>query len=292
MRPVKGREASTGGRYKGKWKITDARWGLLADLGEIDFHPQKELFYLSEKILDWYYNNEMGVVIIHGQTGYGKSVYGCTSCAEVYGHKQDNDTFPHDWEQEDGTFYYDWDAVRRNIVFTPRQFVKLCRTKKEPDRMLLWDDAGYHLNSLEFNHPLVRKIGKFMEVGRSKFSSIVFTCSDLRQILGKIRNIPHVNTIKIIKGQTPSKVSSDFKWKKDRRLAKIHSSWVSEDLKKSGRKREYYDVFYAHLPGVFDTKKNQKSGFYGWYKPFRDGFCEIAIDEIDEVLAKMDEQSK
>ena len=70
-----------------------------------NWHPEHELFYLSEKILDWYYNHELGFVIIHGQQGYGKSTYACISCAEVYGHDKKNKRF-----------FYDWEAIKNHIV--------------------------------------------------------------------------------------------------------------------------------------------------------------------------------
>ena len=152
------------------------------------------------------------------------------------------------------------------------------------DKMLWWDDAGYHLNALDYNDKLIRKIGKWMELGRSKFAGIVLTCSDLRQVLSKIRDIPHVNTIKVIKGGTYSRDHPKYKYKKDRRLAKIHKSWISEDLKKSGKSREYYDVFYAHLPGEYKPRQNIKKGFYGWYKPYRDSFESQARGDIHEEL--------
>lgn len=273
MRPRKGEEVSTGGRYEGRWNKTNVEWKRFIEAGRVNFHPENKLFFMSQKILEWYYEEEMGVIIIHGQQGYGKSCYAGISCAEVYGHNVD-----------DNTFYYDWDAAKKNIVFTPRQFHDLCKKKKEMDRMVWWDDAGYHLNALDYNDRLVKRIGKFFEVGRSKFSAIVLTCSDLRQVLSKIRDIPHVNTVKIIKAATPSRDNPQYVYQKDRRLAKIHKSWVSEDLKKSGKEREYFDVFYAHLPGIYDPKNKIREGFYGWYKPFRDGFCDIVLDEIDREL--------
>lgn len=279
-----------GAKYAGKWHRTDHEWKNLVEYDRVIFNPHYELMYISNKILDWYINEEMGVIIIHGQTGYGKSSYAGICCAEVYGYyenlEENPDKFKTTWEQPDKTFYYDWDAAKKHIVFTPREFVELNRQTKIMDRMIWWDDAGYHLNALDYSDRLIKKIGKWMELGRSKYAGIVLTCSDLRQVLSKIRDIPHVSTIKIIKGATPSRGSQDYKSKKDRRLAKIHRSWVTEDLKKSGKEREFFDVFDAHLPGEYNPYRNIKKGFYGWYKPYRDSFEKQATDDIADELEK------
>lgn len=252
--------------FTGKWNISSDEWDQLLKNKQVEIYNESELFYLSEKILEWYYNDELGIVIIHGQQGYGKSTYGLVSGAEVYGHNE-----------KAKTFYYDWDTVKEYTVFTPRQFLKLSRKQYQKAPLVIWDDAGYWLNALDYYDPLVKAVGKFMEVARSKWGAIVFTCSDQKQILSKIRNIPHAYTIKIIKGATPNKYNPEHKWKQDRRLAKVHKSWVSEDLKKTGRKTKNYDVFYAHMPNYF----------YRWYKPFRDSFCDQGLDDIENTLDRL-----
>lgn len=271
-------------RYSGKWNKSDNQWQGYVLQDKVDFKPENKLMYISQKILEWYYEEEMGVIIIHGQTGWGKSCYAGICCAEVYGYKENNETFYNKWDQPDRTFFYDWDSAKENIVFTPREFVELNRKKKYMDKMLWWDDAGYHLNALDYNDRLIKKIGKWMELGRSKYAAIVLTCSDLRQVLSKIRDIPHVTTIKIIKGGTYTKEHPKYQYYKDRRLAKIHKSWISEDLKRSGKERIFYDVFYAHLPGEYKPRTGVKKGFYGWYKPYRDSFENQATQDIDDEL--------
>ena len=127
------------------------------------YHPEKELFYLSEKILEWFYNDELGIIIIHGQQGYGKSTYASISGAEVYGH-----------DINSAQFFYNWNAVKKHIVWTPRQFIELSRSKpkinnsdymthpnnpnKEP--MVIWDDAGYFLNALDYRDKLCVYVSK------------------------------------------------------------------------------------------------------------------------------------
>jgi len=124
---------------------------------------------------------------------------------------------------------------------------------------------------MDFNHPLVKATGKFLEVARTKWAAILFTCSDLKQIFTKIRNMPHVYTVRI------TKQGAGIKQQKNRRVAKIFSGWVSEDLKKSGRKTKYIDIFYAEMP----------ESFYQWYKPERDKLADQGLDELELELDKL-----
>lgn len=260
------------------------------------WRPEHELFYLSEKILEWYYNDELGIIIIHGQQGYGKSTYGAISCAEVYGHDIDN-----------ARFFYNWEAVKKHIVWTPRQFIELCKEKKKlkekgiqvKEPFLLWDDAGFWLNSMNFRDKLCIDVGKYMEIARSHWGAIVFTVSDQKQILSKIRGIPHAWSVPIHKATTPKRGKPKYKWTKDRRYARLHKSWCSEDLKRSGKKGQECDIFYARMPGNYNFAKPRWMGFnkpkntgltwgfYGWYKPWRDEFCDHAVSELDDDATRI-----
>lgn len=231
------------------------------------WHPEQELLYLSEKILEWFYNDELGIVIIHGQQGYGKSTYASLACAEIYGHDLDA-----------SQFYYDWGAVKSHMVWTPRQFIDLCKNKTkghlEKERVVVWDDAAYWLNAMDYRDKFCVQASKLIEVARSRWGAIVFTCSDQRQILSKIRGIPHAYSIPIRKAPgAASRHNPDYKYMKDRRFARLHKSWCSEDMKKSGKKGIQGDIFYARMP----------PNFYSWYKPFRDSFCVQAFDEFDKA---------
>jgi len=292
-----------------------------SDIPDEKWHKESELFWLSEKILEWFYNDELGIVIIHGQQGFGKSTYGCISCAEVYGHDLDN-----------GRFFYNWEAVKRHIVWHPDHFIRLSKKipsrnnplymvhksskKKEP--MCLWDDAGYFLNSLKWNDKFCIEVGRYLEVARPRWGAIVFTCSHQQQIMSKIRNIPHAWSVPIRKSGTNKRGNPNFKYTSDRRIARLHKSWCSEDLKKSGKKGKECDVFYSRMPGRYDpiypdsrdkdgnivyidnvtgehtlsrkdgklnNNKRVSHGFYSWYKPFRELFEERGIEAV-EIAAK------
>lgn len=227
---------------------------------------EEGLLNLSQLIISAFYNDELVLIVIHGKQGFGKSTYASIIIAQVYSYIKGKEKNP------DATvFEYDWKTARKYFVFKPRDFLTLSRKQNKKAPCSCVDDAGLWLNALDFNNPLVRATGKFLEVARTKWGAIMFTCSDLKQIFTKIRNMPHVYTIRITKYGT-GEVNQ-----KDRRMAKIFSGWVSEDLKKSGRKTKYIDIFYAEMPNIF----------YEWYKPERDKLSDQGLDELELELDKL-----
>ena len=290
----------------------------------IKWHPEHELFYLSEKILEWFYNDELGIVIIHGQQGYGKSTYAAISCAEVYGH-----------DLENSQFFYNWEAVKKHMVWHPRNFIKLSKKKRPPqdifhkihrhsnkkEPMVVWDDAGYFLNNMKWNDKFCIEVSRYLELARSRWGAIIFTCSHQQQVLSKIRNIPHAWSIPIRKAPgTPSKNNPNYKYVHDRRFAKLHKSWCSEDMKRSGKKGKEGDIFYARMPGRYDAtypkgvdekgeiiyidnltneytydqsdekgklNKPASYGFFSWYKPWRDMMEEKGIEAVDLAATEL-----
>lgn len=223
-------------------------------------------------IISAYYNDELILVVIHGKQGFGKSTYAAIVIAQVYGYIEEKAKNP-----EATIFKYNWKKAREYFAFKPRQFLTLSRKQKTKAPCGCVDDAGLWLNAMDFNHPLVKATGKFLEVARTKWAAILFTCSDLKQIFTKIRNMPHVYTIRITKYKT------GLERQKDRRMAKIFSGWVSEDLKKSGRKTKYIDIFYAEMPGTIE----EENSFYGWYKPERDKLADQGLDELELELDRL-----
>jgi hypothetical protein len=219
-------------------------------------------------IIDSYYNDELILVVIHGKQGYGKSTYASIILSQVYGYIK---THPRrNVNHEIKEYKYDWDDAKEYFVFQPHDFLTLSRKQNGKSPGCVIDDAGMWLNSMDFNHPLVKATGKFLEVARTKWGAILFTCSDLSQVFSKIRNMPHVYTIRIIK-------QSGGRDKPDRRIATIFEGWRSEDLKKSGRKTKYIDMFYARMP----------DSFYSWYKPERDRLADMGLDELETELNKL-----
>ena len=227
---------------------------------------ESELLHLSQMIISAYYNDELILVVIHGKQGFGKSTYASVVIAQVIGYIKGKEKDPNAT-----TFRYDWTAAKNYFAFKPRQFLTLSRKQKKKSPCTCVDDAGLWLNAMDFNNPLVKATGKFLEVARTKWAAILFTCSDQKQVFSKLRNMPHVFTIRITKRGTGKEGH------KDRRTAIIYSGWASEDLKKSGRKTKAIDVFYADMP----------MEFYNWYKPLRDSLADTGLNELQLELDKL-----
>ena len=223
---------------------------------------ENDLLHLSQMIISSFHNDELILIVIHGKQGFGKSTYASIIIAQVNGYIKGKQSDPNAKE-----FKYDWKAAREYFAFKPREFLILSRKQKVKAPCSCVDDAGLWLNSMDFNHPLVKATGKFLEVARTKWGAILFTCSDQQQIFTKIRNMPHVYTVRIGKyGGTNQQV--------DRRMARIFSGWASEDMKKSGRKTKAIDIFYADMP----------MDFYNWYKPERDALADQGLTDIEKIL--------
>ena len=257
--------------YKQVQRSTKDRYPKFKKDGSIKYHKHNELFYLSEKILEWFYRDELGIVIVHGQQGYGKSCYASICCAEVYGHDADKNRF-----------YYNWDAVKTHMLWTPEDFIALSQKKnmgtnplysnKEP--LVIWDDAGYYLNSMDYRDPLCIYVSKFLEVARSRWGCVMFTVSDQSQLLNKIRGIPHAWSIPIIKPDSTAGLHNiQYMYRGDLRFAQLYRTWCSEDMKRSGKSSDKGDLFYARMP----------LDFYNWYKPLRDSYCDQAIEDMNKA---------
>lgn len=229
--------------------------------GRYNVFAEENLLHLSRMIIDSYKNDELILVVIHGKQGYGKSTYSSIILSQVYGYLNG--------KKIDDKFFYDWKTAKDYFVFKPQDFLTLSRKQSSKSPVCVVDDAGLWLNAMDFTHPLVRATGKFLEVARTKWGAILFTCSDLNQVFSKLRNMPHVYTIRI------SKISD--KTNPDRRIATIYEGWRSEDLKKSGRKTKSIDVFYARMP----------DDFYSWYKPERDKLADQGLDDLELELNRL-----
>ena len=251
------------------------------------------VFNLARMILYAYYNDELILIVVHGKQGYGKSTYAAIISAQVYGvvnkinelmktvdvsslsQKKIRNIeldFLDDIIGGKYDFVYEWNDIRRFFVFKPRSFLKISRKVRSKTPCCIVDDAGLWLNSMDYYSPEVKAVGKILEVARTIWGCIIFTCSDQQQIFGKIRNMPHVYSIRIIKNKGDG-----------RRAAKIYRGWISEDLKKHGRKNIGIDIYYPEMPG--DIK--EPTSFYGWYIPERKELTSSGFNELEQALDKL-----
>ena len=202
-----------------------------------------------------YDNDEFKPIIITGGHGYGKSVYAMKVAAQVLSANGNPN----------------WSAVKDNIVFHPKEFLKLATSQRKRRPLLIWDDAGYWLNALDFNNPFVKSVGKYLQVVRSDYGCIIFTCIDVDDVLKKVRGISNSVMIKIIKDSDATKPH--------RRIARGYRYWKSPDGSRFGRRTIFEEHFNKRMP---DDVYNE------WYRPLRNSYAKQAKSLMVKHLDKLD----
>lgn len=219
--------------------------------------------------------DEFRLYVIYGDLRIGKSSYASTVTGNVYNGKfEPNGNFnvynsPEDWDLE--TFKSTW-------VWKPEQFIELIkRLKKErkekgiwslKQKMFVWDDAGFWLFALDYADPLIKALTRFFNIIGVLVGGMVVTTPHPNMIIKKLRIIPNVRTVKIIKN-----IDDTARWRK----AKVYRTWEAPDLKHSGVRTEYVDNFKALFP----------KHIYEWYKPLRDDYVSDALSLVDRELNKV-----
>ena len=118
----------------------------------------------------------------------------------------------------------------------------------------------------------IKAFGKYLNVARTDFGSIQFTAPLPTMVMKRLRDMPQVRTIKVIKRNVDNP-ERRFK----ARIAKLYQMWISPDMKRSGVKQTHEDAFNAYLP----------DDFYGWYKPIRDYYAKMAKLMMGKEMGRM-----
>ena len=216
---------------------------------------------IVREILKAYWNNEFIAIIVYGAHGYGKSSYSTKGLAETRGvldlieEGYSWQTILEDSLKKTPTLFkpnYSIDYLDRYMKWHPKDVVDRLLEMMEREVVFVWDDAGFWLNALEWSHPWVRAVQKYMNVVRTDFGAIIFTTPDPTWVTKKIRSIPQALTVKIIKA------SSD-PYQKYVRLARAYRWWKHPDMKRSGVHKIWEDRFSCLLP----------DDVFNWYVPKR-----------------------
>lgn len=217
-------------------------------------------FITAREIETAFKRDECHVFIPYGPLGIGKSSYAIKVVAEVYGSPgQPN-----------------YDAVKEHLVFHPKDFVLKCQEmmdKGEKDKVLIWDDAGLWLFALDYYHPFVKAVIKYLNVARTNWGALIFTTPLPNWVIKKIRGFPQATVLKIIKAMSDDDRASRH------RIANAYRFWISPDMKRSGVKQIYADKYTAILPNAF---------YWEWYKPLRDSYARQAVDAMTRHLKSLD----
>ena len=211
---------------------------------------------LAQLIRKAWENDEFIAVIVYGPQRIGKTAYSLKVLAEVMG--------------KNGVPDYSIATAKRNLVFPPKQFLERVEsiTMKEP--MIVWDDAGMWLYALDWYDPWVKAVAKYLNVVGTDLAAVIFTTPLPTWVISKLRGLPQVITIKIIKTG-----ASHFA-----RRATAYRSWMAPDMKKTGVRKIFYDNFSCKLP----------DRLYRWYHPIRKGYADEAKSMMRGLLEKQDKR--
>ena len=214
----------------------------------------------AQKIIDLYNNNEFKIFIVEGDHGYGKTAYANRLIAEVY-HKV----------MPDGQLKPNWDVnlFKKHLGFHPKHVLDLWMNKRKRDYVFHWDDAGLWLNALDYQDPFVKEVGKYLQVARSDWGCIIFSCIDRDDIVNKVRSLRHAIVIDISK-QGSSRIQPNI------RTATAITNWKSRDAKKTGFNYVWEERYNCMMPDPF----------YNWYQPLRNKYSIMAKELIKDKLEK------
>lgn len=202
------------------------------------------------KIRSWHKNDEFCPIIIEGSHGYGKTTLACLFASEIYK-------------------TWNWNFLKNYIVFNPNEFLHKIEGKKIREPVMIWDDAGFWLHSLDYQNRWVKGVGKYLQVARTDWACIIFTCIDAEDILKKVRGVHNKVLIQVTK-MGSSKKDPNF------RTARIFESWKTPDKTRGGEEEVYTETFQAHMPDPF----------YKEYIEYRKGFTRQAKRFLREYTEK------
>jgi len=213
------------------------------------------------------YNESMGF-IVYAPRGWGKSSFQFHVGAELLALSGQ----PPDWE-----------AIKKWIIFTPREFADIILKTHDRHLILLWDDAGFWLNRLFWYEPFVKETMRYMTLQRTQFAAIMFSTPSLAFLPGKLIDLEDVYRVKIYKANKYGNAQSDWDSPNKRpRLAWVKQPWYSDDLKRRGTATKWKDHFSAMMPDPF----------FKWYEPKRESYRKLAAEKIEDAVLKSASQTQ
>lgn len=217
----------------------------------------------TEKILELFDNDEFKIFIVTGDHGYGKSAYCNRVLAEVYSLRR-QETY-----QGDG-IHSNWNikVFQDHLGFLPKHVLNLWKSKRKRDLAFHWDDAGLWLSSSSHYDPFVKEVGNYLQVARSRWSCIMFSCISHHDIVKKIRVLKGAILINI----TKYGAGKDHKY---RRTATAKQYWESLHGK-SGYKNLWEDTYSCKMPDKY----------FIWYNERRERYTDMAHRLMLEKLKK------
>jgi hypothetical protein len=229
-------------------------------------------FRITEKILDAYYPpEEFYIIITYAPLGYGKSAYDFKAGVEVI-----QKVYHLPEEQA-------WEKLKQFICFHPTQFfekieqIEKSGLKRVP--FIIWEDMGLWLYAMDWHDPFIEAFIKYLNVARTHLAALVGSTPSPEWVLKKLRRFPAAYTVRIQKVCGDTSYTHQNAW---RREAIGYRFWLHADLRHSGVKTQWRDIFSCRMP----------DDFYEWYKPIRDTYEDMALRLLKEKWTELSKRSK
>ena len=162
--------------------------------------------------------------------------------------------------------------------FHPHAVIRKWKKKKTKDHVFHWDDAGIWLHNLDFQDKFVKAAGKYMQVVRNKWACIIFTAISTDDISSKIRGLRNSIIVEI----TKEGKDRNHPYRRKAYAYIPRKGWRN----KTWKDEQWSEYFDSHVPGEYVVDRRghvvSQSGFYGWYKPLRDKYADLALEMMDK----------
>lgn len=203
-------------------------------------------FSLLEEIYWKWRTNETLFCVIEGELGAGKSSVAIQMLIDIYGDEK-------------------W---KRYLVFKPEDFLNLINElieKGERVPLIVWDDAGLWLYSMDWADERVKTVVKFLNVSRTVTAGLIFTTPTMDMLVGKIPVMPGMRVATVTK-QGAGKADPNRRSFIVARTIKTRwgKKWVRDYIE---------DSFNVKLP----------EDVYDYYQPLRDRYAREANEMMREA---------
>ena len=224
----------------------------------------------SQRIIEDFDDDRFTTFIVTGKNGAGKSSYCNCLISEVYSARQ-REKYGGDGGT---TCNFNLDIFKTHMGYHPKKVITQWKQQKERDYCYHWDDAGVWLCNLDFSNPFVKSIGRYLQVARTKWAVIMFSCIDKADIISKIRNFKSCIIVDITyNGEPKSKYISH----KYRSIAHGYHYWEDRSEKFGGIEYDWEEEFCTYMPKTF----------YPWYIEQRKKYTDL---QLKLMYDKMKEQ--
>ena len=209
------------------------------------------MFELTKKINSWYKYNNLGIIIVYGRSGLGKSSYAWKTIMQLY-------------PQQEGETNEQWyDRLKRYIVFKPRELLDLGQELSKTGERLksfIIDDAGIWFSKYSWRDPVALAAIEYLQVIRTRTASIIMTTPSPKLLMTTLLSLD-LFCVKVTMDNENNRFAVGY----DFSMAPHGKIYVN---------RRFEDRFNVILP----------TPFYNWYRDYRNSYTVHAEKKMQRAI--------